>query len=305
MKKFSLLMAAALIAVSSVFVACNKEDGDAPTIEVKAVYATGASTTATKDLTDGETFALDEGTVVTIKVAYKMGSEKLVAVSAYGEANHIKGPYLDTILNAGIFNRADESFDFEFTVKVGAVPTTLTFSATDKGALTTKFEVTLSKNSTVVPAPEISSHSNVKIFCTGADGSGQSAAASADGTTFALTGASTSNQQKCDFVYFYGKMYSPATISTATGTLTNIVNAWTTKRATKFVVRSSGDFDGVDKDNIVAKAGLPAAGSVAISNGAVIGFETADGKTGIFKVTAYQAGYNPTDFVTIDIKVQE
>jgi hypothetical protein len=83
------------------------------------------------------------------------------------------------------------------------------------------------------------------------------------------------------------------------------VNAWTTKRATKFVVRSSGDFDGVDKDNIVSKAGNPTLSVVAVSNGAVIGFETADGKTGIFKVTGYQAGYNPTDFVTIDIKVQQ
>ena len=209
MKKFSLVMAAALIAVSSVFVACNKEDGDAPTIEVKAVYATATSTTATKVLTNGETFTLEEGTVVKIQVAYKMGSEKLVSVSACAETNNIIGCYLDTILNAGIFNRADESFDYEFSVKVGAVPTKLTLSATDKGALTTTFVVTISKNEVVVPPPTINTFANVKMFCTGGDGSNVSSAASIDGSTYSLAGASVQDRLKIDFVYFYENKRCP------------------------------------------------------------------------------------------------
>jgi len=153
--------------------------------------------------------------------------------------------------------------------------------------------------------PAITTISNVKMFCTLVDGSNLSAAASVDGSLYALVSATTSNRTKIDFVYFYGKMYSPNSIASATGTFSNMTNGWAKKNDTRFVLLSGVDFATVTAENIVSIAGLPTATSVAVSNGAVVGFVTDAGKIGIFKVVDYKAGYNVTDYCTIDIKVQQ
>jgi hypothetical protein len=288
MKKFSLLMAAALIAVSSVFVGCDKEEVTPATISFVNVT--------------GDEVTLDEGVTTYTMVANITSTENLKSVKVTMKEGSVTQQVGETI------TKFAEKTSYSFQLPISNITKDLEITVTvDNGVETAR---TLTIKPFVAPAlAPISTFPNVKIYCTGGDGSNASSAASSDGTVFPLTGASTANQQKCDFVYFYltsGTMYSPANIASATSTLTNIVNAWTTKNDTKFTVLSSGtDFAGITAANIATIAGNPTAATAAVSNGSVVAFKTAGNKLGVFKVTALDAGYLPTNYCTIDIKVQQ
>jgi len=283
-------MIAAVAAVSSVFVACNKEEAESATITF--VNVQNDEVTLGSGVTDY---------VATVRVSSNTNLESIKVHKKVG-AN-------STQIGATI-TKFDEKTSHQFTIDISGITVVTEIVVTvDNGTETAK---TLTINPFAQQGASISTFSNVKIYCSGADGSGLSAAASVDGSTFALANANTTNQGKCDFVYFStsqtgaGTMYSPNNIGGADANFVPIMNTWTTKNTTTFAVLSSStDFDGITAANIASIAGNPAAATASVNLNSVVAFKTAAGKLGVFKVSAFDAGWNPTDYCTIDIKVQQ
>ncbi len=128
-------------------------------------------------------------------------------------------------------------------------------------------------------------------------------------TVYLLSDASN-HQAEVDFVYYYGSTNlatiaapNDETVNGASGDFT-WTQDWTTQNATSFYVLSNVDFDAiqttVDVDNALAGQTNPLTKTTQLSVGSVIGFTTANGTNGVFKVTAITEGSDGT--ITLDVK---
>ena len=295
MKKFSLLMiAAAVAAVSSVFVGCNAEETDAPTI------------TVTLNGTEQTSIEVESGVEVTIKLEYNVPGEiEQIDLDVVG-GNNVTGFPMTKDFTSKTFH----THTFKIDAPSAGHEVSYTTKVTDEAKQSANKTFTIKAKAVATPVLQL--WTNVKMFSAASDGLNVSAAASVDGTAFALKNATTVQQEKCDFAYFSptlagpGNMYSPNNISGATDNLNTVLSNWgSVKNDTKFVALTGADFDNATVENIVAKVGTPSAATAAVQLNSVVGFKTAAGKLGVFKVTDYKAGYNSTDYVTISIKVQQ
>jgi len=128
------------------------------------------------------------------------------------------------------------------------------------------------------------------------------------GTVY-LSAAAATNQSLVDLVYYYGSTNyatlcapSDPTVGGGTGNL-SLCASWTTLNATTLSTTTitSAEFDAMTDD-----AGfLSSTGSkvTSLAVGDVIAFETADGKSGLIKVSALTTG--STGDITIDVKIQQ
>ena len=137
------------------------------------------------------------------------------------------------------------------------------------------------------------------------------------GTVYMLSDASN-NQDLIDFVYYYGSTNN-ATIAapndeTVNGTGNNsltLTQNWTTQNATSFYELSNVNFDDiqttVDVENALTNVGSPLTKVTQLSVGTVVGFTTANGTNGVFKVTQIEGTSDGsiTISVVIDISAEE
>jgi predicted transcriptional regulator len=125
----------------------------------------------------------------------------------------------------------------------------------------------------------------------------------------------TANQNKVDFVYFYGAtnlatLASPS--DTDAQTIFTAIADWTTINATKLgaTTLTATEFDAIDDDAeiVIAATGLTATKANTLEVGDVIAFETAStsanaSKKGLLKVVAITP--ENTGTITIAVKVQQ
>jgi len=118
-----------------------------------------------------------------------------------------------------------------------------------------------------------------------------------------------SHQADVDFVYYYGST-NEATIAAPNDETVNggsgdftWTQDWSVQNATSFYVLSGVDFDAIqtttDVDNAIAGQSSPLTKVTQLTVGSVIGFTTAAGTNGVFKVTALNAANDGT--ITIDV----
>ncbi len=128
-------------------------------------------------------------------------------------------------------------------------------------------------------------------------------------TVYLLSDASN-NQAAIDFVYYYGSTNmatiaapNDETVNGASGDFSWTEN-WSTQNATSFYVLSNVDFDAIqttaDVDNALTGQTSPLSKVTQLAVGSVIGFTTAAGTNGVFKVTEVVAGNDGT--IKIDVK---
>jgi len=200
------------------------------------------------------------------------------------------------------------SFTAEATIIVAETGTfTYTFIATDEDGLTE------TKTIVITVGTNINSYTD-KIIGANQNTTLGSSFASIDGTIYNMTNA-TANQNKVDFVYYYGAT-NLATLAAPDNadaqTIFTAISGWTTKNATKFgaTTITGTAFDAIDNDTdiITAADGLTASDATDLAVGDVIAFVTAStsanaSKKGLIKIVSIATGNTGT--ITIAVKVQK
>ncbi len=131
-------------------------------------------------------------------------------------------------------------------------------------------------------------------------------------TVYTLNDANN-NQSVIDFVYYYGNT-NAATMAapddeTVNGSGQNSftwTQNWSTQNATRFYDLGSVDFDAIqtvaDVENAISNAtGSPVSKVTQLTAGSIVGFTTAAGTKGVFKVTDLTAANDGT--IKIDVKI--
>ena len=318
MKRVNLFFIAA-VAATCVFVGCNKDDSDAPDIDV---LINGSRRTSIE---------VDADQAVQLEITWtaKGKIDKIeLERSIGGTGVNVPGfPKLKDFETEG-GTKSDVEHFFTTTVSCPAANQTAgleikyTAKVTDKnsgeaGVQSKSQEITIKFRAAAPVAGEINTHSNVTVGSLDHAGSSNSACASIDGTTYAVVGISTANQAQVDFIYFDGNAANnrdkslAAPTNSSVGSLSN-VSGWTNKNATKLGLLSSvtaSQFDGATTDELITTAVTTTAVNADIVSklaaNQVIGFITASGKKGLIKVISIDQSSDAANSIKISIKVQK
>jgi len=293
MKKVSILFTAIAFMAVGVFTSCEEEGSMAPIITFDdASYTAGAGGAITITGEIESEAGLDEVRVFEVNDA---GDEtQLEVVTSFNGLPITEGA--DGLTYA---------FRFDLNVSDGTVQVKM--RATDKDDQETSKTVSV----TGASAGAISSFTAVLMGAQDNASTGSALDASA-GDVYTLANAN-SNSALIDMIYYYGAtntatLAAPddATVNGGSGNLT-LATGYTTKNPTRFNASpgvTASEFDAATDDSEIAGlSGLSASIITSLSQNDVIGFETADGKLGLIKVTAITAG--ATGSMTITVKIQE
>jgi hypothetical protein len=285
------LFFAAAIAVVAIFSSCTPAAEVEPTVTVKidsASYKTGQGINGSITLTAGElsTVVLDSaGTVIKTYTTFTKAP-----ITGSKESYIVKYDSL-----------AAGKYTLKATLKTGQYGTKA-------------FDVV--KKTTPVVIPTLTSvASDLQIFSTLSDGSNKTTCASINGMAYEPKTISVSDQSKIDFVYFYYQMYSPSAAKAAISTKTSkallpIFANWTNLNST-VMVKSTLNYSTSTYAEVVTAIGTSALNIVAdLKVGDVVAFKTSGNKYGLFKVNSFSTGANVTgfdgtDYIKVDIKVQQ
>jgi hypothetical protein len=293
----NLLLGFALISMIGLLISCSK-DTQPPSIEVltgSGYYVAGT--------------AVAPGAVVTVAVkatANTSSAENIKSIKVLRGDN--------SQFASEVFDAATITKEYTITALETAGTETITITATDNAGETAEVYVdivtdealagTLKTNTIVLGAQNNTTGS----FC-----------ASFEGTVYTvgeLKGAG--NYADIDIVYYYGDdnksaLFSPKAIVVADiswGGLLPVSN-WTTINETKFKKAAATDFDNATYHSVATLGALAdldiANGGMAPIEGLGVGhayaFKTADGKYGIFSVTAVTGTEDGT--IALTIKIQD
>jgi len=259
-------------------------------------------------LVDGPEISFDQagpivttGTTATItgSIVAEGELERVVLSKTVGESTSS----LETItsFSTGTVTTTDDlNYDFTYTLSDVTENTTFKVRAEDKEG--NFAEETIEIEAGAGLKDEVT---NVKIYCTLGDGSGESTCASVDGSTYAPKNATAAEQGKVDFVYFYSAnagIFSPDDIPSV---LDDAFTTWTVRNTTRMEIVDV-EYDDVTLAEVVeATNGISDTSVEDLEVGDVVGFITDDDKVGVFEVQEIEPGYNGTDYIVINIKVQE
>jgi len=293
MKKIHLtLLFIAMLALA--FVSCEKdEDLEPPTITVSP---------GTANAYEGDTVDF------TATVA---GDQELISVNVSASSVGGAGTSSDTTFDKG---EHSATVNYSYVVPSGVTSVTLEFLVTDKENLSDTATAVITVDERI-PDTLVSIFEDVKLAPASGDGSLTNNCASVDGSIFTYNDAvdDADLQAKCDIVYHYTTktlLYSPAAVTSVFGN--DAYSGWDTKNETMFNATdlAVADFDAItelsDAEIISAYSNDDAANKIEeVAADDVIAFKTAAGKMGLIKVIEVKEGYNSTDYIIIDIKVQK
>jgi len=291
MKKVSYFLGAALLlAANCVFVSCDKDNSETPTIDV----------------------LINDSRRTTIEVEYNATVKLEITWEAAGKIESIE---LDRKVNGSGGNvpgfpkksgfstdTKDQWKDEAITNPNGETACTITYSAKvidknegEAGAQTKTQDITITfkaKGTVVDTYGDINTVTSVTLASASSANANKSAF-TVTGSTFAVaeSGASAS-----DFIYFQGSsngqtLASPENIKGQT-TLTYAsgeVKKWGTIKTTKLAKLSgvtASDFDGMTNDKLITEKVTSISTQIAnqLAAGDIVGFITDDGKKGMIKV---------------------
>jgi hypothetical protein len=283
MKKLNLFIAATLVAASSLFTSCSKDATNFPTINTFSASPTTA----------------EAGDTVTVSIKVSPGDKDIKYITILSSATGAAA--YDVASNKSWSGDKDA---LGYYNKSGIYTTTATFIFPSSGSSVTYTCVAYdtdgnaSSASTVTvslpAAPTITGtlttvKTGAVLNTVTADGSSASCCASATGSVYSVTTATSTYQSVIDFVYFNGNgtselnntIYSPATAASSSVTTVNSLFAnWTPLNATKFAKVTAFDASSV------ATALASPSTKVSVSNGDNIAFKTAGGVYGVLTITA-------------------
>ena len=302
MKRVNLFMLAAVIAVSSVFVSCTKEEKDPPTITVNL------------NGTDKIEIEVNANQDVTARIDFNAEAEiKQIDIDEVNGTN-LSGYPKTSGFDSKTRHQATVTIPARVNTSVDA-EVKLNVKVTDKDDKSANRQITIKFKKVIPAAGNIDKWLNKTLGSLAHTGSANSACASIDGTTYAVVGISTTNQAKVDFIYFNGSSNPfalAAPTNSSVGTLSSgSVSGWSTKNATKLAKLASitaSQFDACENDELITTNVTSTAVSAdivtSLAAGNIVGFITASGKKGLIKVISTNTSSDANQSVTIDIKVQ-
>jgi len=287
MRKINLIFGLGAISMALFFNSCTEETNNPPTISFDQASPLVLASGVTSATLTG-TIVADAGlNTVEFRKIVGLSESLLLTVTSFSSGN--------------VTTTDDINYTFNYLLENITENTTLQVTAIDKDdqeeSLSIEIEVTVSNLK-----PEVS---NVKIYCTLGDGSGESTCASVDGSTYAPKLASEAEQVVVDFVYFYSTnagIFSPSDLPSV---LDDAFTTWTVFNTTLMEVVDV-DYASVTYAQVAdATDGITSTSVENLEVGDVVGFITEDDKIGVFEVDEIEPGYNATDYIVINIKVEE
>jgi len=292
----NLLAGLALISMFGLMVSCG-EDAQPPSIivlEGSGYYVPGT--------------AIAPGVVVTIAVkatANATSAENITDITVTRGDN--------TVAASQAFDNASVTVEIEITALETAGTETITVTATDNAGETAEVLVDIVTDETLAGSLKTNT-----IVLGAQDNTTGSFCASFEGMVYTvgeLKGAG--NYADIDIIYYYGEtnksaLFSPKAIvdnDISWGGLLPVSN-WTTINATKFRKAAATDFDNATYNSVatlgaLADLDLANGGDITIEGlaaGDAYAFKTADGKYGIFSVTAVTGTNEGTIGFTVKIQ---
>ena len=283
-------MIAAIVAVSTVFVSCGKDDDvDPASISFanvsndKVTLDKGATSyTVTAQITSIENLK-------SVKVSRKVGSTTSQVGSTVTKFdNKTSYTLVETITNI--------TEDCEITVTV------------DNGTETARTLTIIYTEPD--PEPDYGDIKSYTAVLMGAQNSTTGSSYATSNNTVYTVSQVLANADKIDMIYFYqdggnlAEIFSPK--STNASTL-NTIKDMNPKRDTKFkkITMSEADFNAIEDDGKIVEVATELTESVVtkLEIGNVVAFVTDDDRLGLFRVSALTTGASGT--VTINVKVQE
>jgi len=299
MKTIKLFFIALAVLSVGFFTSCEDDEvATGPTIEF--ISGTGIIT-ASGEVTIDEPYSF--------KCLVTKGTADLLSFDIKEGIPSLTG-YPKTKDNDDNFDEDSYTVATEALTQVSTGSVTYTFIAIDKDGLTDTKTITIT---VVASSGPIDTYTD-KLLGANQNTTTGSSFASIDGTIYDMTDA-TANQNKIDFVYFYGAS-NHSTIAAPSdadaSTMFTAISSWTVKNATHFVKTSitTTEFDAIttDAEIVPAAADLTATKVNLLEVGDVLAFETAatsanPSKKGLIKVTAITP--ENTGTITITVKVQQ
>jgi hypothetical protein len=290
MKKLTLI-AIALVAMAATFTSCKKDTTNDAAISL----AGDAGYTATDaTVAPGATFMVKwTATCTTTNMAFvsitkddaALSSWDKKAISSSSESTYIDQATLTAPLNAGAYTYAIVIYDKDNNVLVSkSIVITVGVTGPSLGA-----EIT-----------------NVKLYSADVNGA-NACAASSSGVIYTPETTATGDRGKVDFIWVYDNMYSVAsTQASSDAGIQSICSGWSPANTTTFLKVTDIDYSTATYSQIFAKD-ASITGTIASSLAAndVVVFKTQAGKYGIFKVSSISGTYQTTDYIIINIKVQQ
>ena len=298
MRKY-LFLGLTLISLLGLFVSCG-EDSQPPSISLltgSGYYVPSTPVTPGEPITFGVT-----------AIANADSKENITNITVTGTINGTP-----TELANITYNDATVTVEWDMDAPPTAGTATITIVATDAAGETAEVSFDIVTQGT---AKTLVTHA---ITLGAQDHATGSFCASFEGTVWTVGELKTGNHYaEVDIVYYYGAtnkwaLFSPKAIVDADiswGGLVPVAN-WTTKNATKFRKAAATDYDNatyytVETLGALAELDIANGGDNPIEGLAVgdaYAFKTADGKYGIFKVTAITLTNDGT--ISFTIKIQE
>lgn len=303
MRKFKSLFLLALLAVV-LLPSCSKDDEEEiiPEEDKPVVTVFDSSSKPITTINDK-----DAGATVPVTVKFEWGAQKSKLVSIKIETT-LQGQtfvVLDTVLNKGFFNGADEQLICPYNIAVGQTTSTIKFSATDKKGRVGTTTVTVAPKGTKIPEARrvvlLAGQLNV------AASYGGFYSVSLD-QVYKLEDAVT-NAPYIDMVYYYGNT-NEATLATMSDELLydakkgpagirDVMFQFKVRNATKFASITAAQFDGATMPD----ATLEAKSMTQLAVGDCLAFETALKDKGVIKVVDIKGTDPKTRAIELDVKV--
>jgi len=293
----NLLLGSSLIALVGLFMSCG-EEAQPPSITVltgSGYYVSGT--------------AIAPGAVVTIAVtatANATSSENITDITVTRGDNSVAA--------SQAFDNATVTVEVEIPALETAGTETITITATDNAGETAVAMVDIVTDEALAGSLKTNT-----IILGAQDNTTGSFCASFEGMVYTigeLKGAS--NYADIDIVYYYGAtnktaLFSPKAIVDNSITWEGLlpVSSWTTVNETKFRKAAATDFDNATFNSVATLGGLADLGIAnggddpieGLAVGDAYAFKTADGKYGIFSVTAIEGTSAGT--IAFTIKIQD
>lgn len=283
MKKITLI-AIALVAMAATFTSCKKDTTTpAPTISFNNVTGDAVS------VNSGESYTVNADLVASAKF------KAVTYTVAYGSTSNTYNVQ---------WGSNDTAFHFTATIPNITVTTAVTISVTDKNDINTSKTLTINVGAS---GPSLGAEiTNVKLYSADVNGA-NACAASSSGVVYTPETMSSGDRGKVDFIWVYDNMYSVAsTQASSDAGIQSICSGWSPANATTFLKVTDIDYSSATYAQIFAKD-ASITGTIASSLAAndVVVFKTQAGKYGIFKVASISGTFQTTDYIIINIKVQQ
>lgn len=298
MKKINVLFIAVGIAVAGFMSSCTKDSTDTsfsdPTITINLTGGTLVGNTVTEL----------PGTALTFDIKFGMGdqSDKLVAVKISSLIDNKTFTIIDSTLNSGFLNGADEEFTYTYNTNVGKNPEQLVISVTDKKNRTKTETITIN------PKAVVGDFIVTEAVLLGAQSNVTGSFYSVDlGRVINLSDANKT-PTNIDFVYYYGSnnlatLSSP--INPDAAKVFSSISSWSTKNTTLYKQVTSDDYETTTTsvfDAAIASIGTDTQ-ETQLTTSMYIAFKTTSGKSGIIKIKDIVT--SATGKMTISIKMKK